>query len=211
MEKRRMGIPGIGGAGWGEHICAFFYTKDELLKLTVPYIKAGLEDNEFCMWITGDPVTENDALQALEQVLPDAHQYLVNKHLEIFSHSQWYLSSGTFDAELVLGNWVSKSKHAEGKGFAGMRITGNPFWLACEEDWEQFGAYEQAVTQSISNERVLALCTYPIEICKITHVMQTLSSHRSALIAHNADWQRHTAAIYATPPTHLDGGLPSDS
>jgi hypothetical protein len=42
MEKRRMGIPGIGGASWGEHICAFFYTKDELLKLTVPYIKAGL-------------------------------------------------------------------------------------------------------------------------------------------------------------------------
>ena len=80
-----MGIPGIGGAGWGEHICAFFYTKDELLKLTVPYIKAGLEDNEFCMWITGDPVTENDAFQALEQVLPDAHQYLVNKHLEILS------------------------------------------------------------------------------------------------------------------------------
>jgi len=191
MEKRRLGIPGIGAAGWGEHICAFFYTKDELLKLTVPYIKAGLEDNECCMWITGDPVTENEAFQALEQVLPNAHRYLVEKQLEIFPHTQWYFSSGIFDPKIVLDNWMSKAKHAQARGFAGLRITGNPFWLRGEQDWEEFGTYEQTVTQSISNERVLALCTYPIEICKITHVMQTLSFHGSALIARNEDWKRH--------------------
>jgi len=192
MEKRRMGIPGIEKADWGEHICVFFYTKDELLKLTVPYIKAGLEDNEFCMWITGDPITENDAFHALEQVLPDAHQYLVKKQLEILPHIRWYLSSGIFDPAIVLHNWLSKAKHAQARGFAGVRITGNPFWLGSEQDWEQFGAYEQAVTQSINNQRVLALCTYPRKICKIDNVMQVLSSHQSALIAHNEYWQRHT-------------------
>jgi len=204
MEKRRMGIPGIGGVGWGEHICAFFDTKDELLKLTVPYINACLEDNEFCMWITGEPVTETDACQALEQVLPDAHQYFVSKQLEILPHTQWYFPSGVFDPKIVLYNWLSKAKHAQGRGFAGVRITGNPFWLGCEEDWEEFGAYEQAVTQSIGNERVLALCTYPIEICKITHIMQTLSLHGSALNARNDDWQRHAAARHTTPPSHLE-------
>jgi MEDS: MEthanogen/methylotroph, DcmR Sensory domain len=199
MEKRRTGIPGIGGAGWGEHICAFFYTKDELLKLTVPYIKAGLEDNEFCMWITGDPVTENDAYQALEQVLPDAHQYFGNKQIEILPHTQWYVSSGIFDSKRVLDNWLSKARHAQARGFTGMRITGNPFWLGCEQEWEEFGAYEQAVTHRICNERVLALCTYPIQICKITNVMQTLSSHGSALIAHNEGWQRHAIPPPYTP------------
>ena len=186
-----MGIPGIEKADWGEHICVFFYTKDELLKLTVPYIKAGLEDNEFCMWITGDPITENDAFHALEQVLPDAHQYLVKKQLEILPHIRWYLSSGIFDPAIVLHNWLSKAKHAQARGFAGVRITGNPFWLGSEQDWEQFGAYEQAVTQSISNQRVLALCTYPREICKIHNVLQVLSSHRSALTAYNEYWQHH--------------------
>jgi MEDS: MEthanogen/methylotroph, DcmR Sensory domain len=203
MEKRRTGIPGIGGAGWGEHICAFFYTKEELLKLTVPYIKAGLEDNEFCMWITGDPVTENDAFEALEQVLPDAHQYFVNKQLEILPHTQWYFSSGIFDPKVVLDNWLSKARHAQARGFAGVRITGNPFWLGCEQDWEEFGAYEQAVTHRICHERVLALCTYPIKICKITHVMQTLSFHRSALIPHNEIWQRHVIPPPYTPRVPL--------
>ena len=186
-----MGIPGIEKADWGEHSCVFFYTKDDLLNLTVPYIKAGLEDNEFCMWITGDPITHNDAFRALEQVLPDAHQYLVKKQLEILPHSQWYLSSGIFDPAIVLRSWLSKAEHAQAKGFAGLRITGNPFWLRSEQDWEQFGTYEQAVTQSISNQRVLALCTYPKEICQNNNVRQVLSSHGSTLIGYNEYWQRY--------------------
>jgi hypothetical protein len=94
----------------------------EPLRLTVPYIKAGLEDNEFCMLITGGPVNENDAMRALEQVLPHAHEYLANKQLEFFSHSQWYLSSGIFDGQRVLGNWLAKFKHAQANGFAGIAL-----------------------------------------------------------------------------------------
>jgi hypothetical protein len=99
---------------------------------------------------------------------------------------------------MVLHNWLTKAKHAQAKGFAGVRITGNPFWLASDQDWEQFGAYEQAVTQKISNERVLALCTYPRGIGEITHVMQVLSSHRSTLIAHTDRWQ-----YYAIPQPYI--------
>ena len=192
MEKPRIGIPGIESAAWGEHICVFFYTKDELLKLTVPYIKAGLEDNELCMWITGEPVTANDAFHTLEQALPNVHEYLARKQLEILPHTQWYFSTGVFDPEIVVQNWVKKAKHAEAKGFTGVRITGNIFWLGSEQDWEQFGVYEQAVTENIKNQRVLALCTYPFEICRINNVVQTLSSHNKVLIAQNEHhWQCH--------------------
>ena len=94
--------------------------------MTVPYIKAGLEDNEFCMWITGDPITENDAFQALEQVLPNAHRYFVDKQLEVFPHTQWYLPCGIFDAGLVLGNWLSKSKHVREKDLLECVLLGVP-------------------------------------------------------------------------------------
>jgi hypothetical protein len=191
MDGRRVGIPGIRNTDWGDHICVFFYTKDELLKLTVPYIKAGLEDNELCMWITGSPITESDAFCALEEALPDAHQFLARKQLEILPHTQWYLSSGIFEPQVVLHNWVSKARHAQAKGFEGVRITGNPFWLASNEDWEQFGAYEQAVTQTIGNEPVLALCTYPRMICESNRIVQVLSSHQSTLIAHTDHWRRY--------------------
>ena len=62
---RRIGIAGVDKVAWGEHVCVFFETKEDLLNLCVPFIKAGLEDNEFCMWITGEPVTEQPAFEAL--------------------------------------------------------------------------------------------------------------------------------------------------
>ena len=189
MQMRRIGIPGIDRAAWGDHICVFYYSKAELLRLTIPYIKAGLEDEEFCMWITGGPVNEVEAFRALEQVLPNAADYLAQKQLEILPHAQWYLPSGVFDADMVLHNWVSKARHAEAKGFAGIRITGNPFWLRTEQDWSQFGRYEKAVTNAIRDEHFIALCTYPGHIGQFDELYSVLSAHRSALFARNDQWE----------------------
>ena len=72
MATRRIGIPGTTTTRWGEHLCAFFYMKADLLNLIVPYVKAGLEDNEFCLWITGGPVTKTEAFEALKAALPTA-------------------------------------------------------------------------------------------------------------------------------------------
>ena len=41
-NTRRSGIPGVGDIGWGEHLCALYSGKQELLKLVVPFIQAGL-------------------------------------------------------------------------------------------------------------------------------------------------------------------------
>jgi len=189
-NTRRSGIPGVGNIDWGEHLCAMYSGKQELLKLVVPYIQAGLLDNEFCMWITGEPVTERDAFEALEAVLPEAQEYLISKRLEILPYHQWYLSSGTFHGERVLENWISKARDAEANGFAGIRITGNPFWLQSKEEWAQFGCYERNVEVAIRAERILALCTYPLERCSDDHMVQILANHGSTLLNGNNEWQR---------------------
>lgn len=196
IRERRIGIPGVEKSTWGDHLCVFFNSKDELLNLVVPYMKAGLEANEFCMWITGDPVKENEAFEALQSVLPNAHRYLADKQLKILSYRQWYLTSGVFDAEIVLNNWVSKAHHAEAKGFAGIRITGNPLWLKSEEDWAEFGSYEKSVHQAIRTERVIALCTYPMNICDTKSMLNTLSVHGSVLLADGDIWQRQVLSSH---------------
>ena len=188
-QKRRIGIAGVDRLGWGEHLCVFFYNKTELLRLAVPYIKAGLEDGECCVWITGEPINEVEALKSLEQALPNAADYVAQKQLEIIGYSSWYLMSGVFDAARVVSNWLSKARHAETRGFTGLRITGNPCWLRTENEWSQFGGYEQAVTDVIRYKRIIALCTYPRPICPGDHVHRVLSTHRSALFAENDHWQ----------------------
>ena len=92
---------------------------------------------------------EQEAFGALESVLPNAHDYLRHRQLEILLHTQWYLSSRVFDPRIVLENWVSKARHSEQKRFAGIRITGNPFSLPSDREWEEFGGYEKAVQAAI--------------------------------------------------------------
>jgi len=185
---RRVGIPGTTTAHWGEHLCAFVYTKTDLLNLVVPYIKAGLEDNEFCLWITEENM-EQEALGALERVFPDAPQYVVRKQLEILPASKWYLTSGMFDAAKSFTNWAARGRAAEANGFVGARTTGNPFWLDSEEDWHQFLTYEQAVHEAIETQRVISLCTYPAAICSAKDMIATFASHHAILTNQGDTWQ----------------------
>jgi len=49
---RKTGIVIIGEVPWGTHFCQFYQTPQDLLDILVPYFVAGLESNEFCLWIT---------------------------------------------------------------------------------------------------------------------------------------------------------------
>jgi len=60
---RKSGIGSIGDIPWGTHFCQFYQTKEDLLDILVPYFKAGLENNEFCMWITAKPLKEQEAFK----------------------------------------------------------------------------------------------------------------------------------------------------
>jgi len=55
-EIRNSGIDVIGSVPWGTHFCQFYQTKQDLIDILVPYFKTGLENNEFCMWVTSEPL-----------------------------------------------------------------------------------------------------------------------------------------------------------
>jgi hypothetical protein len=85
---------------------------------------------------------------------------------------------------------VSKARYVEATGFAGARVTGNPLWLQSDEDWAKFCTYEETVHQAIRNERLIALCTYPMNICESKTMLNTLSAHSSTLLPRADQWQR---------------------
>lgn len=60
-KLRRSGIDIIGDILWGAHICQFYETKEDLTDILVPYFKAGLENNELCLWVTSQPLEVEDA------------------------------------------------------------------------------------------------------------------------------------------------------
>src|SRR5665811_1168961 len=146
-KLRKSGIDIIGDVPWGTHFCQFYQTKEDLMDLLVPYFKAGLENNEFCIWITSQPSEVEEAKEVLRRAVSDFDVYLEQGQIEIVPYTHWYVNEGVSDSERVLNGWVEKLNKALTNGFDGLRL-GNSFWLE-KKDWNGFVNYEIRVNSVI--------------------------------------------------------------
>jgi len=187
-KVRKTGIDVIGNVPWGTHFCQFYETKEDLIDILAPYFKAGLENNEFCMWITSEPLHVEDAKRALKEKVKDLDDYIEKGQIEILDYRQWYTRSGHFDSDQVLEGWVEKERQALERGFDGLRLTGNTFWLE-KKDWESFKNYEAAVNSVIGKYRMLAVCTYSLDKCTASEIIDVVSNHQFALVKRQDNWE----------------------
>ena len=63
---------------------------DELRDVLVPYFKAGLENNERCLWVTGEAFNAEQARSALRAAVPDLDKRERDKQIEIANGDEWY-------------------------------------------------------------------------------------------------------------------------
>jgi len=107
-RNRETGIPAVGAVPWGMHLCSFYDTKQDLIDILVPYFKAGLENNESCIWVTSELLSKKEAEEALREGVPDFAQYLERGQIEIIPYTEWYLKGGVFNKQSVLNAWIGK-------------------------------------------------------------------------------------------------------
>jgi len=203
---RKTGIDVLGNASWGTHFCLFYQTKKDLIDILVPYFKAGLENNEFCLWITSEPLTAKEAKKVMEKAIPDFDHCLKRGQIEILDHSQWYTKSGKFEAEKILQGWVEKEDQALKRGFDGLRLTGNTAWLE-KNDWKKFVDYEATVNNIIGKYRMLSVCTYPLDKCSADEVIDVVYNHQSALIRRNGKWEIIESSEHKQTKETLEQGV----
>jgi len=195
QKLRKTDIEAIGNVSWGTHFCQFYQTKEDLIDMLVPYFKAGLENNEFCMWITSEPLTRKEAKNALRKKVKNLENYIKKGQIEILDYSQWYTKLGYFDPDKVLEGWVEKEEQALKKGFDGLRLTGNTFWLE-KKDWQDFTNYEAVINSVIGQYRMLAVCTYCLDKCSATEIIDVVSNHQFALIKQAGEWKLIESSEY---------------
>jgi len=186
-DLRKSGIEIIGEVPWGTHFCQFYQGKEDLIEILVPYFKQGLENNEFCMWVTSEPLGAEDAKAAFKQKVKNLDEYIKKGQIEILDYSQWYTKTGRFDADKVLEGWVKKEEQAVERGFDGLRLTGNTFWLE-KKDWENFANYEAIVNSVIGKHRMLVICSYSLDKCKASEIVDVVSNHQFAIIKKEGEW-----------------------
>ncbi len=192
---RNSGITLIGDLPWGTHFCQFYKTKKDLLDIIVPYLRAGLQSEEKCIWVTSDFLTKEEALKALKKNVPGFSAYLDRGQAEVFPHTDWYLKGGSFDLRRTLDMWMEKHNQALADGYAGLRVTGNPYWIDNKKDWDDFSAYEAEINKVIGGTKLLVLCTYSLRKCGVAEILDVVKNHEFALAMNQGTWQMVGTAV----------------
>lgn len=187
--KRETGIDIVGKVGWGSHFCVFYHDKEELASILVDYVKAGLEANEACVWVTSGTISPEEAKEALAKVMPDFSERTRTGQLEILRAKNWYTPNGRFDAKDVLASWRKKAALAEERGFDGLRATGDTSWLS-DEQWEDFVEYESSIEGEIRGKNMLVLCSYSLDLWEAWQMIDVVSTHEFALIMKDGSWRQ---------------------
>lgn len=186
--SRNTGIGVLGDMPWGSHVCVFYETKEDLLDTAVAYFAAGLASNEFCVWAISDPVTESDAKQSLRRGIADFDRHLAAKRIEIVNGDDWYLSGDNVDSKRITGGWSEKLRGALAAGFAGMRVSGNAFWMKTKL-WKNFCDYEQELDRGIAAQKILVMCTYSLRVSRAVELMDAMRRHQVTVTLRSGHWE----------------------
>ena len=189
-ELRKTGIDVLGDVPWGSHFCNFYDTKQDFLDTVVPYFKAGLESNEFCIWVISSTglITVKEAKAALEQAVPDLERHLSDGNIEILNEFDWYLEENLFDIDRVVKAWKVKLERALALGYEGMRVSGDTFWLS-ENYLKNFYTYEKRVTDLLTDLPMTIMCTYPLAKSQATDILDVVHAHQFAIARRQGEWE----------------------
>ena len=121
--------------------------------------KAGLENNERCLWVTGEGFTAEHARCALRGAVPDFDRRERRKQIEIADGGEWYARTERLRPDELLKGLVEREQDALAQGYAGLRTDGNCAWVPPDK-WPDFLDYEMLVQKNARGRRMICMCSY---------------------------------------------------
>jgi len=182
------GIDILGKVPWGTHLGLFYETEQDFLDIVVPYFSAGLENKEFCLWILPPPMAQQEALEALKRGMPDFDRHLSKGNIELASDYQWYMPEGSFEIAAVLERFHKKLREAISKDYVGLRVNGSGASLQ-RVDSKRFNEYEKELDDRIADEKIIVLCSFPLEESSSSAVLHAARNHQFIAALRDGSWE----------------------
>ncbi len=186
-DQRDTGIRVLGRMPWGTHLCVFYETAEDLLDTAAAYFKAGLEGNEYCIWAISAPTTVSQARKRLREAIPNFDKHHAQGRIELLPGREWYLPDDRFELKRITAGWEAKLDDALKAGYDGLRISGNAFWSETNQ-WKEFIEYEHELYHSMSDRKMIALCTYSLRESRAVDILDVARAHQMSIARRNGDW-----------------------
>lgn len=122
------GIAVLPSLSWGSHIGQFYSVAADLRDVLVPYFRAGLENNELCLWVTDAPFCLDDARAALQAAVPDLDVRERRGQIEIQDTRSFYDPDQPLQSKAIVDGLLQREQKALAAGYRGLRTNGNCGW-----------------------------------------------------------------------------------
>ena len=201
------GFEAIPTLQWGSHVSQFFETGDDLHNLLVPYFKAGLENGENCLWVTGAPFGANQARSALRNAVGDFDVREKRGQIEIRDAHEWYEAGAKLKPHEIVAGLVQRTEEALFNGYQGLRTHGNCSWVEPGQ-WEDFLLYETLVQKAMRGRRMICMCGYCRGEMRGDQILDVLERHDFVISRPGRALSLHEARIEPVPrAAGLDKGM----
>ncbi|QGZ63602.1 sensor histidine kinase [Paraburkholderia acidisoli] len=196
------GIAALPSLAWGSHLGQLYSSAEDLRDLLVPYFKAGLENHERCLWVTGEPFSAHEARAALRAVVPDLDTREQEGQIEIQDLLAFYDPNEPLQTEAIVAGLLQRESDALEAGYRGLRTNGNCAWVD-KARWNGFLDYEAGVQDAMRGRRMICMCSYRHDTIDSGEVRDVLDHHHFVLRSRSASGTPHgtpRASALATPP-----------
>jgi hypothetical protein len=173
---------------WGSHVSLFYETKEDLCEIVVPYLKAGLKNREFCLWLTSQPVTPRQARKALVEALPTRGPEPDARRFEVAAGREWYRHGNLLDLQKVAAAWDAKLAAALENGCHGLRVAASAVRLNRSE-WKEFLDYEDRLNRFLTDKTMIVLCAYPLAALDAAEILDVARTHPSVIVKRSGEWE----------------------
>ena len=187
-DSRESGLRILGDIPWGWHFSLFYETKEDLLEIVVPYLKAGLDSNELCTWVVSEPIGRRDAIGALGEAVPELRRYLAEGRITVLSARKWYRTESRLDLHKVATAWDAQLATALARGYEGVRVAASAARLRANE-WKEFLDYEDRLNTFLGGKAMLVLCAYPLTGLHAADLVGVSRTHPSVMMKRSGKWE----------------------
>ncbi len=111
----------------GDHAAFFFKSNQERLGVAIPYMAAGLQRNERCVYIA-DENSVFDILCQLHKAGLPVSELQKKGALSVITKRESYLRHGMFEPERMVSDLNTEVKYSLEHGFSGFRASGEMSW-----------------------------------------------------------------------------------
>lgn len=170
----------------GDHYCGIFRSDDEHRRVSIDFVRLGIERNEKMLYIVNlVSAVQLKAMLTSAEIDVDA---LVDKgQFVIMTAKETYLQDGTFHPEKMIDVLAQAEADALAAGYSALRVTGEMTWaLAGDPGCERLIEYEAMLTEFYAaHPHVYAICQYDQRRFDSDLLIDVLQTHPKVLIGTN--------------------------